>query len=291
MSDNALLFTKFRSLPIIMEYEGTCGVCYNKLDKSHIGTSCCKCNQAYHLKCAKINNADQLASSPYVCQPCGERRSILRLLEKQQSEITKLSQSINTQIKTALEQFEENSIKPLQEKVSTFNNDINMVKREQFECKIVITGIPVSVNDGKDLRQVVMDIGTYYGLTVSPYDVMNCYWVKSNRKANKVVVKFSNLFVMKDLLKCYFGEKNLVVANIDTLGLEDITSRVYIEQLLPPAIERITLYCRKLKKSEIISKFYVDFKTGATKVTLNDETTLNFEDLKKLSEKFPIRTA
>lgn len=280
---NSLLFALFS---LIMEYDGTCGVCFRNLDKTHPGSSCCKCNKSFHMRCVKIDSPEQVPA-PYICQPCAERRSILRLIEKQQTEMTKLSQSISNQINLSIKKLEDNSIKPLQDKVVTINNDVNTVRREQCECKVLITGIPESVSAPKDLRQVMIDIGKHFSLEISPFDINNCYWIKSRNKPKKVIVKFTNLFITNDLLKCYFREKNLEACDIISLGT-DIKSRIYIEQLLPPAIERLSLYCRKLKKMGTISQFYVDFKTGVTKVTTMDGSVEHFEDLKKLSTKFMI---
>lgn len=272
-----------------METEGTCGVCYNRLETSRPGICCCKCGKIIHLKCAKL--APDQVSNNFTCQPCSERRTILKMLERQQSELTKISQSISTQIAFSVTKLTNEEIRPLQDQVSAVHKENIGISRELYESKIAIYGIPDSVTDKNLMKLFIQDICKHYSVEISSQDIYNCYWMNTTNKTRmkKIVVKFNNIFIKDQLLKKYFADKKLEICNIPSLN-SNINSRVYLEQLLPPSIERVTLYCRKLKKNGVISKYHVDFRTGISKVTLEDGSSDSY-DFKKLTGKFPFKSS
>lgn len=153
----------------------------------------------------------------------------------------------------------------------------------QCRRELMVSGIPASIRNTKDLREIAINIGSLYNVPVRTEDVFQCIRLK---KENQVIIKFANVFVKEDIMSTYLRHKDLKLSQIlDT----DVESRVYLNHSYPPLIQRNLLYCRRLKKLDVIEGFMVNFANGHTTVTNKDKSTKICLDHKELSSIYPLR--
>ncbi|KAL5282182.1 hypothetical protein ACFFRR_005417 [Megaselia abdita] len=223
---------------------------------------------------------------------CDFQRNIKAILESQQSALNKIPQTVAKEVKSQLKQFEDklsSAIAPIKADVEVLKNTMQKVITDyshlsSLGCKseIVISGIPETIKDPKALRDIVLKIGEVYDISVRYEEVYQCIRLK---KEGKVLVKFCNLFIKDDIMKSYLKAKNLKLHQIvDT----DVESRVYLNNNFPPDNQRNILYCRLLKKLNLIKDFSVNFKNGFSTITNLDKTTTTYNNFKDLSSDFKI---
>lgn len=80
-------------------------------------------------------------------------------------------------------------------------------------------------------------------------------------------------------MKAYFRSKNL---SLDQIMDTNVESRVFLNNNFPNQIQKTILYCRRLKKLNLITSFKVNFNSGSSTIVSKDNVSLNysgFEDI------------
>lgn len=205
---------------------------------------------------------------------------------KQQESISKIPQIVTKEVKTQLVQLEEKinlivepinlEISDLKKKTADFKKCTLNLQNLEYRKDIVISGIPKQVNEAKAIRELVIKIGAVLGVQVDKREIVQCLRIKSQ---GKVIVKFGNLFTKEDLLSSYFKKMDLKLCDFMDTNVE---SRVYLNNNLPPELQRTVSYCRKLKKLGMIADFKVNYKTGESELRSMDNTSRTYHDFKDI---------
>lgn len=276
-----------------MDSNGTCSICYEKLNENKTGVQCAKCGKKYHSTCHKQDGSSGSDSmnSIFVCQPCSERRKILCLLENQREEINNLptlvAKEVNLRIAEVKEEIK-NEVESVKSSVSDVRHKSSFLYTNYYESNILISGIPITFSKSRDLLQVVIEIGSHYNVHISTSDIYFCRWIKIGKMQKSVLVQFINLFIKEDLMKKYMASKNLKTSHIPTIGQISEDNRIFINYQLAPDVNALMLYCRKLLKMKRIKKFFVDFKEATAKVTCLDDSITIFKSWGDLKQHLPI---
>lgn len=251
-----------------MNCTGNCTICLEKLSEDVIGCQCKSCLKRYHLKCGNIdvNKFSKESAAKWTCSPCLKEKKLFALLESQQKKIAEIPTRLTV----------------LEEDVETCRKNSNREQMIRCKSEIIISGLPSNIKNPKQLREIVLRMGNFLKLNINSNDIHDCARLN---KGERVLVRFSNVFVRNDLMELYFKHKNLCLNNImDT----DVTSRVYINNNLPTLIHKSIMHCRKLKATNRIVNFKIDYISGHITLNLVNNAVENFEDFKRLSTSYKI---
>lgn len=269
-----------------MDGFGVCSICFKAFSVREAGYKCCKCLRIYHTKCAEIKNVTRDYASNWCCSSCVFQSKMQFMIVAQQNLINKIPQLIADEVATQLSRFERKClslVEPIKNEVNVLTKSIDYLSKSIYhmqglECRkdIIIHGIPIRINDSKDIRDIVLKIAAFYGVTARPEDIYQCTRLQ---KDNNILVKFSNLFTRDDIMQEYF--KNMVLT-LNQIMHTNIKSRIFLNDNYSPVIQRSICYCNKLRKLNLIAGFYVDFKSGQIYTTSLDNTIVKYSNLQEL---------
>lgn len=259
-----------------MNSTGVCTVCMERCSKENMGCQCVRCMRVYHIQCGQVSvTISKEQAKKWICQNCSIQKNLKKLLESQEETIKRIPEMVAKEVRA--------NINLLENKMNDIELTVNEVKNENcflrsMDCRrdLIITGLPGSIRNPKELRDIVIKIGSIYNIAMSPGDIFQCLPL---RRGSKVLVKFGNLFIKEDLMKLYLSSKDL---KLNQILSTDVESRVYLNNNYPSIIQKTLLYCRRLKKLKMIEDFKINFTSGKTSVTGNDkliEDFMNFGDL------------
>lgn len=224
--------------------------------------------------------------SKWVCPTCVFQNNMNTFMGKQQEAISKIPQLVTDEVKIQLEQLEKKlnlSVDPINSEVSSLKQKTDEIKKrtmhlQGMECRrdVVISGIPNHVKDAKVIRDLVIKIGSVFGIGIKQEEIVQCFRLKPQ---GNVIVKFGNLFTKDDLMSSYFKKMDLKLCDFMDTNVE---SRVYLNNNLPPELQRTISYCRRLKKLNLIAGFKVNFKTGEAEIQALDNSSRKYQDFKDI---------
>lgn len=260
-----------------------------RCSKENVGCQCVRCKRVYHISC----NQDQTtltndSAKKWICQPCEFQKNLKVWLDAQDSTIKKIPEMIASEVESHFGKLNDElkaSIEPINMNMKNIEKDVCQVKEDNFhlqslECRrdIIIDGIPSNIKEPKALRELIIKIGSVYNVAVKSEEIYQCIRLKKN---NRVLIKFGNLITKEDVMKAYFRTKNLRLNQIVDTNVE---SRVFLNNNFPNQIQRSILYCRRLKKLNLISNYTVNFTTGKCTVISNENSTLNYAGFEELAK-------
>lgn len=133
-------------------------------------------------------------------------------------------------------------------KISNLELDNNKLHRRLNRADVVLSGMPLGI---KCLTDHILTICLFYKLAADIKDINHCYYAQRNKL---IIVKFNNIQLRDDLMRAYFkGPKLQLNHVIDT----EITARVYLNNNLTPAENKLQMQCRSLRKANKISWFRI----------------------------------
>ena len=100
-------------------------------------------------------------------------------------------------------------------------------------------------------------------MMMDPSNVVDCYWIKSSKRAKKVIVKHSR---RKDANKIRLLKKDLKCMNLSSLGIKSV---VYINDSLCTYFKMLWGKCRKPLSNKYIHSFWVTNGTIKLKTVEN----------------------
>ena len=138
---------------------------------------------------------------------------------------------------------------------------------------IIFNGVPPSI----DLKDFTIKISSKLGLDIMPDDIIFCSRLR--KFAGTAVVQFASIGIRDRIMAKYFANCDLTLSQV--IG-GDVSSRIYLNDNLPPHLLALKRYCLLLKKNRrllrvIVSNMHVRIVTPEGKqhtVTTQEEVDL-----------------
>ncbi|XP_046812617.1 uncharacterized protein LOC124421441 [Lucilia cuprina] len=173
--------------------------------------------------------------------------------------------------------------KATESKVSQLEIDNNVLHKRLNRCDIIATGMSHSNN----IMETIKSLGEFLDVTISDNDIQQCCFIN---KKGKILIKFNSVKKKDLLMEKYFkygklklsdfvkNDDNNELCNENDKSMDvqestendsngqnvnrkqkpnicDINSRVYLNDNLTPIERKLSYFCRKLKRTNKISKF------------------------------------
>lgn len=103
----------------------------------------------------------------------------------------------------------------------------------------------------ENIVDCVVAIGAVYNITLTKSDVNNAFYANNGKV---VIVKFNSVLNRDSIMRGYFKAKDLKLS--DVIGGE-ISSRVYLNDHMTPAANKLNFICRRMLKEKKIDKFFI----------------------------------
>ena len=136
------------------------------------------------------------------------------------------------------------------------------MEQQSILQSLELSGIPETIENA-DLEGRALGIFEQLDMMVNSNNIEDCYWVKSSKDQNMVIVK---LFRREDANKIRLSKKGLKGMNLSPLG---INSTVYINDSLCTYHKILWSKCRKLFLKKYIHSFWVANGTNKLKTVEN----------------------
>lgn len=273
-----------------------CGTCNKNVTKSDSGVRCNYCRIWFHSICADISDelykilGEKNGSLVYTCANClknprespsnassSEMRQCIEELDKKISanfsaftaELRTEQRDLKDMIGSSISDIRadlSSSLKELQANIADCNNAIKHVETNTLEqisnlelennrlhrrvnrADIVITGLPSGINN---LFEPILSIFSHYKINADAKDINHCIYIQQGRS---LLVKFNNVHLRDDLMKAYFKTRSLMLS--DVIGTQ-VAARVYLNDHLTPACNKLQTICRTLRKEGKIAWFRI----------------------------------
>lgn len=264
--------------------ETKCKICSKNVTKTKSSVQCFLCTNWFHTSCAGISEKSfaALAETPSFLHRCTDclqpspsssstvaddihslKISMDLMLKKMDSDKIDLNAKLDSAIKEIRSDLSSN-ITDLRKDIAFCHNSIERVEtattstigrlrmennglhRKINRPDIVMNGLPAGL---PNLYQCLENICLFYKINISKSDVNNICYINKERS---VLVKFNSVLLRDDVMKAYFKTKSLKLC--DFMETE-ISSRVYLNDHLPPATSKLNGVCRRLYKEKKILKF------------------------------------
>lgn len=269
-----------------------CILCNKNLTKKQASVQCGLCLKWFHVICAKVSQKsfDAIASDSNLLFKCptacskdddsgntdvvGNDNRLIH--EKMDNMIDLIFKKLDDK-ESAFNEKLENAICELKSDLSaTINNnrseiskcnsaiaeaeakannrfaqieiDVNALHRKFNRNDIIVNGLPAGLSN---LNECISNIASYYEVPLHKSDLNNISYINKGRS---VIVKFNNVGSRDAIMKAYFKSKSLNLANV--MGGE-ISSRVYLNDNLPPASSRLNILAKRLQRQKKIMKYWL----------------------------------
>lgn len=296
-----------------------CLICNKNVNKSDNGVRCKQCKNWYHAVCLKISDEVYAALGKkdslldFTCPSC-RKNPPTHNYDSGSSELTRYIDELDKRISANFKKFTEelrseqcdlkkliessaldirsdlsSSLKELQDNIAVCNDTIksveihtldkinhlemenNCLHRRINRADIVISGLPTGINN---LHETVISIFAHYKINADIRDINHCFYIQKGRS---VLMKLNNVQLRDELMKAYFKTRSLQLSDI--IGTQ-LAARVYMNDHLTPACNKLQTICWNLRKDAKISWFRVlNGDMPSAKIKLPDGTLkqLNFQ--------------
>lgn len=282
------LFAVFSLIKMTEVVSGSCSICFEKINATEKGISCKDCFRRFHVLCSR-SDLRQLRSSnsEFCCQQCASSKKVLRQLEKLKEVPTKLDDLLKdyNQFKIDVQsdmKSLETSHAAMKENIRECNKRSFLLTKTNYRHDLIISGIPTSIH-ADNLVDMVSRIASVNNQLVTIRDLSHLTRLKNG----SILVKFVSILVKEEIMKSYLRAKNLILSQITDIN---ISSRVYLNNNYPPASQKIMAYCRKLKKSGLIKKSFMNHNDGTVTLTNMDNSSAVLSSFEDLVDAYPIST-
>lgn len=264
--------------------ETKCKICSKNVTKTQSSVQCFLCTNWFHVSCAGISDGsfaalaetlcfahrceDCLRSSPSsISTIADDIRSLKAAMDLILKKMDSDRNDFNAKLDSAIKEIRSD----LSSNVTELRNDIvfchsaikrvettttstlgrlrmenNGLHRKINRPDIVINGLPAGLSN---LYQCLEDTCLFYKINITKSDVNNICYINKERS---VLVKFNSVLIRDDVMRAYFKTKSLKLSDVMET---EISSRVYLNDHLPPATSKLNGICRRLYKEKKILKF------------------------------------
>lgn len=287
-----------------------CPTCKKNITKAQSSVQCANCLHWFHLPCANVSEKSfaVLADDPNLFFKCQgsctkppssddddenldtDLRSVHakmdRILKKMDEEISAFSDKLDLVIREFRNDIG-STLNNIRNDISKCNSAISAVEtntsnkfsyleiqnnslhRRLNRCDIIINGLPAAL---ENLPECVKKIASYCKVAVTDGDINSIFYINQGRS---VVAKFNSVKIRDGIMKEYFKTKSLTLA--DVIGGE-ILSRVYLNDHLSPAANKLYILAKRLLKQKKILKFWLPpLDKPLVQITCLDGTEVEYD--------------
>lgn len=138
---------------------------------------------------------------------------------------------------------------------------VETMERQNLLCNLVLDGLPsLSSNSHReDLLGIIIKLGELVRVKLQADDIIGCYRILVRRgntvtRSPPVIIKFRHQTKRDELYFAYLQKRNLQLR--DLIPEHNITSRVYLSELITVDCKLLLRRCAALKKKKLIVRYF-----------------------------------
>lgn len=272
---------------------GCCSICFDRISGTEKGVQCKECMRRFHILCARSDTRTlRSRNAEFTCNQCATSIQNKNLLDSMNARLENLK-DIPSKLDRIIVDYDgfkatvNNELIELkakqniiEEKHDTLSKRTSNFNKWDYKHDLLISGIPSSFRS-ESLTELVIKIAAINKLNITIRDLIYCMRLKNGN----VLVKFVSILVKDAIMTCYFKTKNLILSQITDLN---IGSRIYLNNNYPKSSQRAMVYCRKLKKADLVKRYSINHIDGSISIVNMDDSQIRFITIDELVEAVPV---